>query len=139
MGKRWMALLLCAVFLLGCGRKFPVIYAPDARITVGESYEADDGVHALDAVDGDLTSQIRIVSGKLNVQKSGRYRIRYTVTNSRGASTKASRVIIVSNQSAHLWYVVLIVSLLCAGALFVCFVLWRGRKNLPPQEDGEAC
>ena len=141
MQKKICVLFLIALLLLfGCSRKYPVIYAPDARIGVGESYDADDGVHALDSVDGDLTDQSRITSGDLNTQKSGRYRIRYEVTNSRGVTTKASRIITVSNQSASFWRVWIIAAVVCVSILLLCivFVFLRAKKkeeplDLPPQ------
>ena len=141
MGKRiMMGMLFCIVLLMGCAGKYPVIYAPDARVAVGESYDADDGVHALDALDGDLTDQVRITGGELNVQKSGRYRIRYAVTNSRGVTAKASRIITVSNQSQAFWRTVIAVSVICSGALLLCILFWvrRGRlrktdTELPPE------
>ena len=130
MRKILAGVLFCVLLFLGCAGKYPVIYAPDARVAVGESYDADDGVYALDAVDGDLTEQIRVTGGELNVQKGGRYRIRYAVTNSRGITAKASRVITVSNQSVSFWRIVILASVICAGILLLCIVLWLHRLRL---------
>ena len=129
--KSMIVLILLVVFFLGCGQKRPVIYAPDARISVGETYDADDGVHALDAVDGDLTSNVIVTRGKLDVQKAGRYRICYEVTNSRGYQARTCRIITVSNQSAAFWHIAIIIAIAASAALVVCFVVWflHARKN----------
>ena len=134
MRKILAGVLLCTLFFGGCAGRYPVIYAPDARVAVGESYDADDGVYALDTVDGDLTEQIRITGGELNVQKGGRYRICYAVTNSRGITAKASRVITVSNQSVSFWRIVIPASVICAGVLLLCIVFWMHRLHLRQKE-----
>jgi len=129
--KTMIVLLVLALTFLGCGQKRPVIYAPDARIGVGETYDADDGVHALDAVDGDLTGKIIVTKGELDVQKAGRYRICYEVTNSRGYQVRTCRIITVSNQSAAFWHIAIVIALAASAALMICFVIWflHTRKN----------
>ena len=62
-------------------------------IELGSKYE-ELGYSAIDFVDGDLTSQVK-VSGTVNTNKKGIYRLTYTVTNSKGITTVETRVVTV--------------------------------------------
>ena len=57
-----------------------------------------------------------------------------TVTNSRGITAKASRVITVSNQSVSFWRIVIPASVICAGVLLLCIVFWMHRLHLRQKE-----
>ena len=126
----WMLIFLAVLLAFcGCAQKLPVIYAPDAHICPGESYDMDDGVHALDAQDGDISSKIVIISGQLDTQKQGRYRIRYEVTNSRGYTVKASRIITVSSRSPAVQNTILLIALAAGVLLVFCILLFLLRKR----------
>lgn len=64
----------------------------DKTIYVGSNFSAKTGVKAIDAGEGDLTNKIK-VSGTVNSKKSGTYKLTYTVTDSSGNNTKATRTI----------------------------------------------
>ena len=66
-------------------------------LNVGETY-TEKGAKATDTTDGDLTSSISI-SGSVNTSKSGTYYVTYTVKNSLGKESKATRTIIVKEKS----------------------------------------
>ena len=54
-------------------------------IDIDQPY-VDDGAGATDALDGDLTNDIKIYTGDINVKKIGTYQVTYNVTNSVGLS-----------------------------------------------------
>lgn len=58
----------------------------DRTISVGDFFDAHEGITASDIVDGDLTSQIE-VSGFVDTETAGIYQLTYSVTNSQGATT----------------------------------------------------
>ncbi|SFB16609.1 glycosyl hydrolase family 18 protein [Clostridium frigidicarnis] len=63
-------------------------------ITVGDSFNALDGVSAIDREDGDLTKSIK-VSGEVNNKVSGTYKLVYSVTDSKGLTTTKERTVTV--------------------------------------------
>ena len=66
----------------------------DQTIKVGESFDPKTGVSAKDKEDGDLTSKIKI-DGKVDTNKVGKYKLTYTVEDSKGAKATASATITV--------------------------------------------
>lgn len=141
MRKTFFSVFVLLCLLCGCGNNAPVIYAPDTRIHVGEEYDALDGVYALDSVDGDISDNVTVVSGMLDTQTPGRYHLRYEVTNSRGDTTRASRVIVVREQDPNFFHIWLLVCIPILAALFICMTLgfhWGRRRGsyvcAPPQE-----
>ncbi|WP_297520571.1 glycosyl hydrolase family 18 protein [uncultured Clostridium sp.] len=66
-------------------------------ITVGDSFNSLAGVKANDKEDGDLTSKIK-VSGKVDTNKAGTYKLNYSVTDSKGLETTKTRTIIVKDK-----------------------------------------
>ncbi len=60
-------------------------------LSVGSSY-SDAGASALDNCDGDISSNIS-VSGSVDTSKAGSYTITYTVSDTAGNSSKATRVV----------------------------------------------
>jgi hypothetical protein len=65
-----------------------------ASLTVGDTY-TEEGATALDAVDGDLTSQI-VVAGTVDTATEGTYTVTYSATDAAGNTGSASRTIVVS-------------------------------------------
>jgi LPXTG-motif cell wall-anchored protein len=65
------------------------------NVTVGGDY-TDPGYSAYDAVDGDLTSQVEVDRGGLDTSAPGTYTITYSVTNSFGETTTATRTVTVA-------------------------------------------
>ena len=62
-------------------------------LSVGTTYN-EPGYSAIDALDGDLTSKVK-VNSNVNTTKRGTYRIVYSVVNSDGVTTSETRTIIV--------------------------------------------
>lgn len=66
----------------------------DQTIKVGESFNPKTGVSAKDKEDGDLTSKIKI-EGKVDTNKVGKYKLTYSVEDSKGAKATASATVTV--------------------------------------------
>ncbi|SUK40040.1 Chitinase B [Staphylococcus aureus] len=58
--------------------------ANDIVIKKGQDYNLLNGISAFDKEDGDLTDKIK-VDGQIDTSKSGKYQIKYHVTDSDGA------------------------------------------------------
>ncbi|MEG2813106.1 MAG: DUF5011 domain-containing protein, partial [Oscillospiraceae bacterium] len=71
----------------------------DKSIIKGTAFDVRDNVTAFDKEDGDLTANI-IVQHNLNNQKIGNYTVTYTVVDSKGVTTTATRVISVVENTA---------------------------------------
>ncbi|WP_197914086.1 glycosyl hydrolase family 18 protein [Listeria sp. PSOL-1] len=71
----------------------------DKTIYINDSFDPLAGVTAADKEDGDLTSKIK-VDGSVNTKEAGVYTLVYTVSDSEGATTKATRKITVNKVSA---------------------------------------
>lgn len=69
----------------------PLVY-----LEVGQSYQ-EPGFTALDLEDGDISDSVS-VTGDINNQEPGSYRIHYTVTDSRGLNGTAQRAVIVKDE-----------------------------------------
>ena len=63
-------------------------------IVVGEEFTAEDGVSASDAIDGDLTSSIKI-TGSVDVWTIGEYSLVYEVSDKAGNKATSTRVVTV--------------------------------------------
>ena len=73
----------------------PVITgATDITITAGDNFDPLVGVKATDKEDGDLTSQIK-VSGKVDTEKAGEYKLIYTVIDSNENEVSVERIVTV--------------------------------------------
>ncbi|MEC9484481.1 MAG: ABC transporter substrate-binding protein [Candidatus Izemoplasma sp.] len=68
----------------------------DITITLGETFDALEGVSASDDEDGDLTSDIE-VTGTVDANTNGTYTLTYTVTDSDGVVTTVTREVTVSD------------------------------------------
>ncbi|UBH08436.1 immunoglobulin-like domain-containing protein [Macrococcus armenti] len=66
------------------------------NIVEGEAFDPMADVTASDAEDGDLTSEIKIVSNNVDTSTPGTYEIVYQVTDSQGSTMTLTRSIIVS-------------------------------------------
>ena len=66
----------------------PVINADNKVYKLGEKVNLMDGVTAIDAEDGDITSNIEIVSNNYEEGKTGRFEVTYRVTDSDGNTTE---------------------------------------------------
>lgn len=65
----------------------PTITVSDITMYVGDSFDANLIVKASDKEDGDLTSNIIIVSNNVDTTNSGRYNVTYEVSDSKGLTT----------------------------------------------------
>ena len=73
----------------------PVLTVPETTtIQQGDPFDVMAGVSAVDAVDGDLTSQV-VVEGSVEVDTPGDYPLSYTVTDANGNQAMASQVLTV--------------------------------------------
>lgn len=70
----------------------------DQTIKVGESFDPRAGVSANDKEDKDLTSKIKI-DGEVDTNKVGKYKLTYTVKDSKGAKATASATITVEKSA----------------------------------------
>ncbi|UJS28689.1 DUF5011 domain-containing protein [Macrococcoides canis] len=64
---------------------------------VGDTFSPLAGMTASDVEDGDLTSEIQVVSNNVDTTKAGTYQIVYQVTDSNGNVSRATRNILVSD------------------------------------------
>ena len=62
---------------------------------MGESFNPKTGVNAKDKEDGDLTSKIKIEGKVNNTNKVGKYKLTYSVEDSKGAKATASATVTV--------------------------------------------
>lgn len=72
----------------------PVINVNNKSIKVGEKFDVMKNVTSTDAEDGDLTSKIK-VTGNVDFNKTGKYPITYTVTDSDGNKVSVTKSIAV--------------------------------------------
>ena len=73
----------------------PVISGADnVSIKEGTEFDPMKGVTATDTEDGNITKDIK-VSGKVDIDKPGRYELTYTVTDKDGSTTTVKRVVTV--------------------------------------------
>jgi ABC-type oligopeptide transport system substrate-binding subunit len=71
----------------------PVLFGvEDALVYVGDTFDPLAGVMAMDAEDGNLTASI-VQTGTLDLNTAGDYTLTYTITDSSGGETVATRVI----------------------------------------------
>nr|WP_241214468.1 immunoglobulin-like domain-containing protein [Vibrio alfacsensis] len=76
----------------------------DVTIKLGSAFDPMTGVKAIDAEDGDLTSQVR-VDGRVDVNAVGQYTLTYQVTDSANQTSTKVRKVTVSDGSscANAW------------------------------------
>lgn len=72
----------------------------ELSIVVGNEYK-DDGANANDLYDGDLTDKIIVDNSGLDVNKPGKYEIKYSVKDSSGNEATLSRIVNVVAKSAN--------------------------------------
>ncbi|MBC1561541.1 immunoglobulin-like domain-containing protein [Listeria booriae] len=78
--------------------KKPTIIAEDRLITKGSNFNAFAGVKAFDEDDGDITSDIEVISTNVNSMIPGIYAVLYKVTNSKGEMvTKLASITVVES------------------------------------------
>ena len=67
--------------------KAPVITAEDKVIKVGDKFDPKAGVSAKDADGVDITSKIEVIENNVDTSKAGTYKVKYSVTDSKGVTT----------------------------------------------------
>jgi|GEM_PF-5505144 len=94
-----VALTICAIFCqtmsYAQGPTIQILGSDTVRLNVYTPF-LDEGAFAYDSVDGDLSSSI-VYSSNIDTSKLGQYLATYSVTNSRGKSAFASRIVIVGD------------------------------------------
>ena len=78
----------------------PVITASDKTIYVGDTFNVKDNVCANDPEDGDLTSKIVVTENTVNTTKAGTYKVTYSVTDSKNATTTKTITVTVKENTA---------------------------------------
>ena len=79
----------------------PKLTIPASQIIkVGETLNLTEGVYAIDAEDGDITSNV-VLSGDVNFNKAGRYNVTYTITDNDGNTVEKARTISVVNMEDY--------------------------------------
>lgn len=71
-----------------------ILYASNAEVTKGSTFNPNEGVEAKDSLLGDISDRINI-EGIVDTEKVGNYRLIYTVTGSEGIMAKVERTITV--------------------------------------------
>lgn len=66
----------------------------DVTLTVGDAFDAREGVTASDKEDGDLTDEI-VITGEVDTEVAGTYELVYSVSDYEGLETSATRTITV--------------------------------------------
>jgi ABC-type oligopeptide transport system substrate-binding subunit len=111
-------LLTSALVLVACNGEEPVPTTPsteipvadlapilsgvtDAVINLGDEFNVRAGVTATDAVDGNLTSQIKVWPTSVDSTQLGETAIFYSVTDSKGQTTTAFRVVTVALREGY--------------------------------------
>lgn len=80
-------------------REAPKIKVPDRCVPLGTHLDLKMGVTAVDNVDGDVTGQLQIDRGDLNLNKIGTYNIKYAVSDKAGnIGTAVGKVVVYSNR-----------------------------------------
>ena len=82
-------------------REFPILTLNGEKETIVDinSNYQDEGVQALDNVDGDITRNVRVTSF-VDTKNTGEYNIIYEITNSRGYKRSIIRKVIVAGDDA---------------------------------------
>ncbi|MBC2370357.1 DUF5011 domain-containing protein, partial [Listeria booriae] len=78
----------------------PTLHAPNKTIKQHSEFNPMEGVTAEDIEDGNITNQVEIVDGTVDVDTLGQYLLTYRVTDSNGATTYASSLVTVSESNA---------------------------------------
>ncbi|KGL38718.1 hypothetical protein BMT55_06940 [Listeria newyorkensis] len=76
----------------------PVIHANDITLTFGQAFDPMAGMTAEDLEDGDITSQIQVISNDVNPNVAGIYHVTYSVTDSDGNETQFTITVLVGAQ-----------------------------------------
>ena len=79
----------------------PELTVTDRSYQLSEVVDLTEGVMAIDAEDGDLTSQVQIISNNYEANKTGRFEVTYQVMDSDGNKvTKTRRIFVYSIETA---------------------------------------
>ncbi|EUJ35704.1 putative peptidoglycan linked protein [Listeria weihenstephanensis FSL R9-0317] len=73
----------------------PVITGQDSQFKAGRTFDPLAGISANDAEDGDITSNITVVSNDVNPEIAGVYHVTYSVTDSDGNTTEETYTVTV--------------------------------------------
>ena len=77
----------------------PVINALDKTIIVNEEFNPMEDVTGTDYEDGDITSNIKIESNNVNINKVGTYEVKYSLTDSYGEKVEKIVKVTVANRT----------------------------------------
>ncbi len=81
------------------GDVVPEIYAEDRKIVQYKEYDEKEGVTAKDAVDGIITTKVKVKENTVDIKVPGTYKIVYEVTNTAGkTATKEIKVEVIKNE-----------------------------------------
>jgi hypothetical protein len=72
-------------------------FSKELRFNVGESFSLLDYIGAVDAIEGDISDRIKIISSNLNTSIEGAYEFTAQVTNSKGDVSYLTADIIIEN------------------------------------------
>ena len=77
----------------------PVITASDRSTIINEEFDPMEGVTGTDYEDGDITSNIKIETNNVNINKQGTYEIKYSLTDSYGEKVEKTIKVTVANRT----------------------------------------
>lgn len=81
------------------GEVVPEIYAEDRKLIQYKEYDEKEGVTAKDAVDGIITTRVKVKENTVDIKTPGTYKIVYEVTNNAGkTATKEIKVEVIKNE-----------------------------------------
>ena len=75
--------------------EFPLIYAKEAGVAMGEIFNPLEGVIAYDELDGYLTEEVRVLSGSVDTSVPGEYQLILEVWDSQGNRAEAMKTVYV--------------------------------------------
>ena len=82
----------------------PEIFAKNKNIYIGDKFDTStalEGVTATDKEDGNLTSEIKVIENNVDTTKAGIYTVKYSVSDSKGATTIKQITVIVNEKPVN--------------------------------------
>ncbi|HAT4368153.1 TPA: DUF5011 domain-containing protein [Clostridium perfringens] len=80
----------------------PILSGENKIIKVGEDFDPLSGITASDKEDGDITSNIKVVTNEVNTKIPGTYKVVYEVTDNQGAKTSKTITVTVLKKISYI-------------------------------------
>ncbi|MBC1604467.1 DUF5011 domain-containing protein [Listeria rocourtiae] len=79
-------------------REAPVLYAENQVIDLGTTFHPLANVSATDALEGDVSQQVEILTNTVNTEKNGVYEVAYRIANSSGLTASKTIEVVVNSK-----------------------------------------